>query len=109
MTTEEESPLHGPPRPDGGLLHAAAGQLHEMFGVHRQLDQVLHESAKRVGGVEFESIFTPISSAVIAKRPRMDAIKVLALDHPMPQPVVACLRQSRMQLHRACADAIPIS
>ena len=74
MTFDEEGPLHGPPRPDGGLLHAAAGQLHEMFGVHRQLDQVLHESAKRVGGVEFESIFTPISSAAIAARPRMDAI-----------------------------------
>ena len=69
MTTdEEEAPLLGPPRPEGGLLHAAAGQLHEMFGVHRQLDHVLHESAKRVGGIEFESIFTPISSKAIAAR-----------------------------------------
>src|SRR6478672_2807979 len=74
MTTEEEAPLHGPPRPDGGLLHAAAGQLQEMFGVHRQLDHVLYESAKRVGGVEFESIFNPIPPAAIAARPRMDAI-----------------------------------
>ena len=53
MTGEDERPFHGPPRPDGGLLQAAAGQLYEMFGVHRQLDHVLHESAKRVGGVEF--------------------------------------------------------
>jgi hypothetical protein len=74
MPSDDERPLHGPARPEGGLLHAAAGQLHEMFGVHRQLDHVLHESAKRVGGVEFESIFNPISSAAIARRPRMDAI-----------------------------------
>jgi len=71
---DEELPFHGPPRPEGGLLHAAAGQLHEMFGVHRQLDQVLYESAKRVGGVEFESIFNPISPAALAATPRMDAI-----------------------------------
>jgi hypothetical protein len=74
MTAEEEGPTYGPPRPDGGLLHVAAGQLHEMFGVHRQLDQVLYESAKRVGGVEFESIFNPISREAIAATPRMDAI-----------------------------------
>jgi hypothetical protein len=74
MMNDEEGPLHGPPRPDGGLLQAAAGQLQEMFGVHRQLDHVLHESAKRVGGVEFESIFNPISSDAISRRPRMDAI-----------------------------------
>src|SRR5438552_177358 len=74
MTVEEEGPFYGPPRPDGGLLHAAAGQLAEMFGVHRQLDQVLYESAKRVGGVEFESIFNPISPEAIAATPRMDAI-----------------------------------
>src|SRR3954447_10248419 len=73
MTAEDEQPFHGPPRPDG-LLHAAASQLHEIFGVHRQLDQVLYESAKRVGGVEFESIFNPISPENIARTPRMDAI-----------------------------------
>ena len=28
MPADEERPFHGPPRPDGGLLHAAAGQLH---------------------------------------------------------------------------------
>ena len=61
MTVDEERPFDEPPRHDGGLLHAAAGQLHEMFVVHRQLDQVLYESAKRVGGVEFESIFDPVS------------------------------------------------
>ena len=74
MTVEEENPFPEPTRGDGGLLHAAAGQLHEMFGVHRQLDQVLYESAKRVGGVEFESIFNPISPEAIAATPRMDAI-----------------------------------
>ena len=74
MTTDPERPLHGPPRPDSRRLHAAAGQLHEMFGVHRQLDQVLYESAKRVGGVEFESIFNPIPRAAIAAKPRKDAI-----------------------------------
>ncbi|MGZ4713058.1 MAG: hypothetical protein ACXVJ7_17185 [Acidimicrobiia bacterium] len=73
MTADESRPFHGPPRPDR-LLHAAAGQLHEMFGVHRKLDQVLYESAQRVGGVEFESIFEPISRAAIAATPRKDAI-----------------------------------
>ena len=73
MTTEER-PFLGPPRPDGGRLHAAADQLHEMFGVHRQLDRVLYESAKRVGGVEFATIFNPISQAAIAATPRKDAI-----------------------------------
>jgi hypothetical protein len=71
---EDEPPFQGPPRPDSGLLHTAAGQLHEMFGVHRQLDHVLYESAKRVGGVEFESIFNPISPEALAATPRMDAI-----------------------------------
>jgi hypothetical protein len=72
--TPDEGPLDGPPRTDGGLLHAAAGQLHEMFGVHRQLDHILYESAKRVGGVEFESIFNPIAPEAMAATPRMDAI-----------------------------------
>ena len=35
---------------------------------------MLHESAKRVGGVEFDSIFNPISAQAIAATPRMDAI-----------------------------------
>jgi hypothetical protein len=74
MTADPDRPLHGPPRPDSRLLHVAAGQLHEMFGVHRQLDHVLYESAKRVGGVEFESIFNPIPRAAIAAKPRKDAI-----------------------------------
>ena len=74
MTTDEDRPLQGPPRPDSNLFHAAADQFHEMFGVHRQLDRVLYESAKRVGGVEFESIFNPISRAAIAVTPRKDAI-----------------------------------
>ena len=74
MTPDEDRPFHGPPRPEGGLLHAATDQLHEMFGVHRQLDRVLYESAKRVGGVEFESIFNPISREAIAARPRKFSI-----------------------------------
>ncbi len=74
MPTDEDHTVHGPPRPDSGLLHAAANQLQEMFGVHRQLDHVLYEAAKRVGGVEFESIFNPISPEQIAATPRMDAI-----------------------------------
>ncbi len=41
---------------------------------YTQLDQVLYESAKRVGGVEFESIFNPISPETIVATPRMDAI-----------------------------------
>jgi hypothetical protein len=45
-----------------------------MFGVHRQLDQVLYESAKRVGGVEFASIFNPIAREKLTATPRMDAI-----------------------------------
>ena len=74
MTSDEDRPLQGPPRPDSNLFHAAADQFHEMFGVHRQLDRVLYESAKRVGGVQFESIFNPISRAAIAATPRKDAI-----------------------------------
>jgi hypothetical protein len=73
MPADDDRPLHGPPRPDR-LLHAAAGQLHEMFGVHRQLDRVLYESAQRVGGVEFASIFEPIPRAAITATPRKDAI-----------------------------------
>jgi hypothetical protein len=72
-TGEKDDPFEEP-RSDGGLLHAAAGQLQEMFGVHRQLDHILYESAKRVGGVEFESIFNPISPEALAASPRMDAI-----------------------------------
>lgn len=74
MTVTDDRPVHGPPRPDHRLLHAAADQLHEMFGVHRKLDQVLYESAQRVGGVEFESIFTPIPRQAITRTPRPDAI-----------------------------------
>lgn len=74
MSDDTEAVVHGPPRPDGGLFHVAAEQLQEMFGVHRQLDQVLHESARRVGGVEFESIFNPISPEALAATPRKDAI-----------------------------------
>lgn len=70
----EERLFSGPPQTDAGLLHAAAGQLHEMFGVHRQLDHVLYESAKRVGGVQFESIFNPISPEALTATPRRDAI-----------------------------------
>ena len=74
MTADEGRVVHGPPRSESGLLHAAAEQLHEMFGVHRQLDHVLFESATKVGGVEFESIFNPIAPEKITASPRMDAI-----------------------------------
>jgi hypothetical protein len=73
MTSDEDRPFHGPPRPER-LLHAAADQLHEMFGVHRQLDRVLYESAQRVGGVEFATIFDPIPRAQLSATPRRDAI-----------------------------------
>ena len=68
---------HGPPSPakhEGGLLHVAADHLHELFDVHHQIDRVLYDSAKKVGGVELASIFNPISEERIAARPRMDAI-----------------------------------
>lgn len=74
MPHDAPGPLHGPFRPEGGLLHAAADQIQEMFGVHRKIDQLLHDSAKRVGGVEFESIFSPIPKKAIAAVPRRDAI-----------------------------------
>jgi hypothetical protein len=74
MPSDDARPFHGPHGPDGGLLHAAAEQFQEMFGVHRQLDHVLYESAKRVGGVEFESIFNPIAREKLTATPRMDAI-----------------------------------
>ncbi|HET9730144.1 MAG TPA: hypothetical protein VFR41_12015 [Acidimicrobiia bacterium] len=74
MTTSDDDLFDGPPRTEGGLLQAAAEHLQEMFGVHRQLDHVLYESAKSVSGIEFESLFTPISTEKIAARPRMDAI-----------------------------------
>jgi hypothetical protein len=67
-------PEHGPPRPDGGLLHHAAEQLAELFGVHRQLDKLLYESAQQVGGVEFASIFSPVPAERLAAKPRPDAI-----------------------------------
>jgi hypothetical protein len=67
-------PEHGPPRPDSGLLHQAAEQLAELLGVHRQLDKLLHESARQIGGVEFASIFEPISRDVLGAKPRPDAI-----------------------------------
>lgn len=73
MTTDAELPAQGPPRSDG-LLHSAAEQIAEMFGVHRQLDRLLHESARQVGGVEFESIFNPIPTERLSARPRPDAI-----------------------------------
>ncbi len=73
MTSELEQSLHDPVRSDG-LLHLAAEQLQEMLGVHRQLDKLLHESARQVGGVEFESIFSPIQRDRLAAKPRPDAI-----------------------------------
>lgn len=56
------------------LLHQAAEQLAEVFGVHRQLDKLLYESATQIGGVQFESIFNPIPRDRLAAKPRPDAI-----------------------------------
>jgi len=74
MTPELESSLEGQRRADGSLLHAAAEQLQEILSVHRQLDALLYESASRVGGVEFESIFNPIPRERLRAKPRPDAI-----------------------------------
>jgi hypothetical protein len=73
VTPDAEEPVHGPPRPDG-RLQAAAEQIAEMFGVHRQLDKLLYESARQVGGVEFESIFNPIPTEQMSAKLRPDAI-----------------------------------
>ncbi|MGI8681759.1 MAG: hypothetical protein ACR2JO_06455, partial [Mycobacteriales bacterium] len=73
MTPETELPVHGAARTDG-RLHAAAEQIADMFGVHRQLDKLLLESARHVGGIEFESIFNPIPTELLAAKPRPDAI-----------------------------------
>lgn len=56
------------------LLHQAAEQLAEVFGVHRQLDKLLYESATHIGGIEFESIFNPIPRERLSAKPRPDAI-----------------------------------
>lgn len=97
-TNPSEAPVDAPPTPDASaapaddpkailaaadearakaerdLLHQAAEQIAELFGVHRQLDKLLYESAKQVGGVELASIFNPIPAEVMAARPRPDAI-----------------------------------
>ena len=71
MTDTE--PILGPHRPDS-LLEKAAEQLAEAFGVHRQLDKLLYQSAQEVGGVEFASIFEPVPAERLTARPRPDAI-----------------------------------
>ena len=73
MAAEPDLVLPEPPRHDG-LLHLAAEQIAEMFGVHRQLDKLLYESARQIGGVEFASIFNPIPADVLSVKPRPDAI-----------------------------------
>lgn len=73
MSDEPELLVHGPARPDG-FLHQAAEQIAELFGIHRQLDKLLYQSAQEVGGVEFESIFEPVPKPLLDKRPRPDAI-----------------------------------
>ena len=62
-----------PPKHEN-LLERAAEQIAEMFGVHRQLDKLLYQSAKGVGGVELESIFEPIPPERLTAKPRPDAI-----------------------------------
>lgn len=71
-TPDGDLPVLGPPRPNP--LHAAAEQIADLFGVHRQLDKLLYESARQVGGVEFESIFNPIPTEQLSAKPRPDAI-----------------------------------
>lgn len=56
------------------LLEKAAEQLADMFGVHRQLDKLLYQSAQEVGGIEFETIFAPISPESLSAKVRPDAI-----------------------------------
>ena len=73
MSADLEGPLHGPARPEG-LLHRAAEEIAEMFGVERQLDKLLYQSAQEIGGVEFASIFEPIPVERLAAKPRPDAI-----------------------------------
>ena len=73
MSTETGLPVHGPAKPDG-LLQRAAEELAEVFGVHRQLDKLLYQSAREVGGVEFASIFNPIPTERLSAKPRPDAI-----------------------------------
>ena len=71
--TRDFGPFPEPARHDS-LLHHAAGSIAEMFGVHRQLDKLLYDSAKQVGGVEFASIFNPIPTEILSAKPRPDAI-----------------------------------
>ena len=73
MSADLEGPLHGPARPEG-LLHRAAEEIAEMFGVERQLDKLLYQSAQEIGGVEFASIFEPIPVERLSAKPRPDAI-----------------------------------
>ncbi|WP_426571278.1 hypothetical protein [Aquihabitans sp. McL0605] len=73
MSTEPDLSLVAAPKQDG-LLHRAAEEIAEMFGVHRQLDKLLYESAQQVGGVEFASIFNPIPIERLNAKPRPDAI-----------------------------------
>ncbi|WP_421118543.1 hypothetical protein ACE2AJ_14335 [Aquihabitans daechungensis] len=73
MSAEADLPLHGPALPER-LLHRAAEELAEVFGVERQLDKLLYQSAQEVGGVEFASIFNPIPTERLTAKPRPDAI-----------------------------------
>lgn len=70
---DDERPAEEAPRSDG-LIQAAAGQIAELFGVHRQLDKLLYAHAQQVGGVEFASIFNPVPRERLAAKPRPDAI-----------------------------------
>lgn len=69
----QTDPMHGPHRPDS-LLEKAAEQLAETFGIDRQIDKLLYQSAKEVGGVEFASIFNPVPTERLTAKPRPDAI-----------------------------------
>ena len=75
-TTPKDDPVSSDPpaKADPSLIQQAAEQIAELLGVHRQLDKLLYEHAKQVGGVELASIFSPIPTAVMAAKPRPDAI-----------------------------------
>jgi len=72
--TDADRMVTGPPRHEPSLLHRAAEEIAEMFGVHRQLDKLLYRAAQEVGGVEFASIFNPIPTETLSAKPRPDAI-----------------------------------
>ncbi|MFN8018438.1 MAG: hypothetical protein U0P45_09970 [Acidimicrobiales bacterium] len=73
-SSDEKAPVDQPAKADPSLIQQAAEQIAELLGVHRQLDKLLYDHAKQVGGVELASIFSPIPASTMAAKPRPDAI-----------------------------------